>query len=229
MEINQIITRIQAQLERQTAAAKNHSGKVLSNAELANYFKLASDTLVPEGRTFVVDEENKEVINQLLYYFNRDTEFKGEHSKGIILCGNVGSGKTHLFKVFQLLALKPIAMTTCRNVERRFHEKGYPVLKDFAFKPVSNGTDKFVPAYCFDDLGAEANVKAFGNEVNVMAELIQDRYELWKSSGVVTHFTTNLTKSEISFRYGDRCLSRLQEMCTFVVLGTGENSKDRRL
>jgi hypothetical protein len=35
--------------------------------------------------------------------------------------------------------------------------------------------------YCFDDLGTENNLKYFGNECNVMAEILLSRYDLFIS------------------------------------------------
>lgn len=190
----------------------------------------ASAALVPPGRVFVVDDENKAAINETLFYFNCDPVFAGDLHRGLVLRGNVGSGKSHLMRVYQLMALRPLIFKTCREVERELHEKGFEALKVYTRKTVQSlGGDRTLPVYCFDDLGAEQNVKSWGNEVNVMAEIIQDRYELWKSQGVQTHFTTNLTRGEITEKYGDRCLSRLEEMANFITLGNGAESTDRRL
>lgn len=174
---------------------------------------------MPPKRVYDVDEENKNVINNFIYYFNGDPVFNGDLEKGLLTKGNVGSGKSLLLKIFNAICLRWFITHDARHAEREYGLHGYEYLKS-----LTSNQDM-----AFNDLGAEANVKNYGNEVNVMAEVIQDRYDIWLKYGAVTHFTTNLTNTEIKNRYGDRCLSRLTEMCNFIVLGVGPNSKDRRL
>lgn len=225
-----IINRVKHRLEQQTAAAKKYSTKLLSNSDCAGLFLQATAALTPPGKTFVIDAENKEVINTLIYYFNSDPAFTGDPCRGLLLRGNVGSGKTHLLRVFELMGLRPFVFTTSRQVEQALHTAGPEALRTYTRKTIpAPGGERAYPVYCFDDLGAEANVKSYGNEFNVMAEVIQDRYDLWKTQGVQTHFSTNLTRAEIEAKYGDRCLSRLQEMCNFITLGNGAESTDRRV
>lgn len=60
---------------------------------------------------------------------------------------------------------------------------------------------------------------------NVMAEIIQNRYEKWISDKrFKTHFTTNLTPHLIQDVYGDLVRSRLREMCNVIKF----NSEDKR-
>lgn len=181
------------------------------------------------NKPYKIDEENRYVINQLIYYFIDDARFSGDLGKGLIICGNVGSGKTLIFKIFQEIGLKPILMKTCRDIARDFAMEGHKGINRYgkdSFEKKNQNTIK--KNYCFDDLGSEFNQKFFGNECNVMAELIQDRYEMFKSMKLVTYFTTNLTKEEIELKYGDRVESRISEMCNYIVMGQGPTSIDRR-
>ena len=81
----------------------------------------------------------------------------------------------------------------------------------------------------FDDLGAEKNMAYYGNTVNVMQEILLDRYEHFVRNGLQTHLTTNLDLSEIDSVYGTRVASRMHEMFNFVMLGGDKNAKDRRI
>lgn len=87
------------------------------------------------------------------------------------------------------------------------------------------GFDKTKPlSRCFDDFGAEGDAYHYGNKVNVMEEILQDRYEAFGRYGMRTYITTNLNEEEIEGAYGTRVISRLREMCNFLVL----KGQDRR-
>lgn len=78
----------------------------------------------------------------------------------------------------------------------------------------------------FDDFGAEQQIKHFGNDCNVMAEIIISRYEQFIENKTVTHLTTNLSANEIEKLYGNRVRSRMRQM--FNVIDFDGNSKDKR-
>ena len=80
--------------------------------------------------------------------------------------------------------------------------------------------------YCFDDLGAEQQIKYFGNDCNVMAEILITRYQEFIVNNTITHITTNLSASEIEKMYGNRLRSRMRNM--FNVISFEGNSKDKR-
>lgn len=150
--------------------------------------------------------------------------------KGIVLAGNVGSGKTLLMETFNALVRRtqPFYKTTARQVAKDYAADGLTALVRY-LKQFRKTPQGLVPVdFLFDDLGAEDNKKHYGNEANVMAEVIYDRYELFTRYSTKTHFTTNLTTDELEEKYGTRAFSRLCQMCNFMVLGNGENSVDRR-
>jgi hypothetical protein len=111
----------------------------------------------------------------------------------------------------------------CREVSFEFIQDGYEVIHRYsklsfsAHKPV---------AYCFDDLGAEQAFKYYGNECNVMAEIILSRYDCYVGSDMITHLTTNLSATEIETMYGPRVRSRMREMFNLVAF---ERSEDKRV
>jgi DNA replication protein DnaC len=80
--------------------------------------------------------------------------------------------------------------------------------------------------HCFDDLGAEQSLKYYGNECNVMGEILLSRYEYFVSHDMLTHITTNLSATEMEDLYGNRVRSRLREM--FNLIAFGESAKDKR-
>ncbi|WP_445752753.1 ATPase [Polaribacter sp.] len=145
--------------------------------------------------------------------------------KGILLSGPIGCGKTsimHLLKPFSNHC-KDYKIKTCREISFEFAKHGYEALSPYTQK--SNRQTR-LSGYCFDDLGAEQQIKHFGNDCNVMAEILITRYEHFIENKSITHITTNLSASEIENVYGNRLRSRMRNM--FNVVSFDSNSKDKR-
>lgn len=209
-----------------------HKAAALSYPQAKSLFlSQAKQQVQQTGRkNYVVDDENQTVIQELIHYFAQTGQGKLSPNKGIVLAGNVGSGKTLLMETFNVLVRRtqPFYKTTARQVAKDYAADGLTALVRYLkqFRKTPKG---LVPVdFLFDDLGAEDNKKHYGNEANVMAEIIYDRYELFTRYATRTHFTTNLTTDELEEKYGTRAFSRLCQMCNFMVLGNGENSVDRR-
>jgi hypothetical protein len=75
-------------------------------------------------------------------------------------------------------------------------------------------------------LGAEQQIKHFGNDCNVMAEALISRYEQFVEKNSITHLTTNLSVSEIENAYGNRVRSRLREILNLIAFD--KNTLDKR-
>lgn len=111
----------------------------------------------------------------------------------------------------------------CRDISFEFIQDGYQIIHKYSKGKLYESEPKTI---CFDDLGIENNLKYYGNECNVMAEILLSRYDLFISKKVQTHITTNLSASEIEKNYGNRVRSRLREMVNLVAFDS--NAKDRR-
>ena len=70
-----------------------------------------------------------------------------------------------------------------------------------------------------DDLGLEnKDVNHYGNNINLLDEVLQARYELFQRYNIKTHCTTNLSSNNIIKMYAPRTVSRLREMFNIVIL-----------
>jgi DNA replication protein DnaC len=179
---------------------------------------------------FKVYAEDYEIIFKLLIYFLKDEASTEKYNlflrKGILLSGPVGCGKTSLMNLVKLtLPLEQrYIVKSCREVSFEFIQDGYTVIRKYS----NNSFNKDIPkTYCFDDLGTENNLKYYGNDCNVMAEILLSRYDLFVNRKMQTHITTNLSSSEIEELYGERVRSRMREM--FNLIAFSESAKDKRV
>lgn len=182
------------------------------------------------GAHFKIQEEDHQLIFRLLTYFLKDEKnaqrINISHSKGILLSGPVGCGKTSLMTILRLFQKQEerFIMKSCRDISFEFIQEGYSIILKYSRNAFNNYTPK---AYCFDDLGTENNLKYYGNDCNVMAEILLSRYDLFVTRRMITHITTNLNSSEIEAMYGIRVRSRMREM--FNLISFDKTSKDKRI
>lgn len=185
-----------------------------------------------KGLKFDLDEHNEEVFKQLCQYFTDNPAFEKDGlslKKGIMLCGPVGTGKTTMMSLFTGNQKQSFTVISCRKMADQFKTGGEELLHIWS-RPLStpSSADNFYQKQlgtCFDDLGTEGIKKNFGDTVNVMQDLILNRYDNSSTPHYFTHLTTNLTAEEIGEFYGKRARSRMREMFNLITL----SGEDRRV
>lgn len=183
---------------------------------------------------FILDEHNTEIFKLLCQYFTKDEDFEKAGfslKKGLLLFGPIGCGKTTLMRLFMRNPTNDFVVKSCREVADAYTRKeggGYEALEFYSdLIPASYPPEHYGQTHigmCFDDLGTEKSKKHFGNEINVMEDVFQNRYDN-RLIGK-THLTTNLSAELIGEIYGPRVRSRLREMCNLISFDKQAN--DRR-
>jgi len=181
------------------------------------------------GHRFQLYDEDRTVVFQLAGYFLSDEGLCDQQhidlTKGIMLTGPIGCGKTSLMNLMRYLggSASNFIMKSARDVTFEFIQDGYDIIHRYSRGKLYNTEFR---NYCFDDLGTENNIKYYGNECNVMAEILLSRYDLFVNRKLVTHITTNLSAPELEQAYGNRLRSRLREMVNLI--GFDKEVKDKR-
>lgn len=174
------------------------------------------------GKKFKIHQEDREMLYKLCLYFIRDKarcEQMGiDVDKGLLLSGPVGCGKTSLMKLLKHIDphQRPYEVIPCRNIVFGFNHLGFKIIEDY-------GNSQ---SFCFDDLGVEPTGRHFGQDCNVMGEILLSRHDLFINGKRKTHATTNLNAQELEERYGTRVRSRMREL--FNLVAFEKKSRDKR-
>lgn len=181
------------------------------------------------GAKFHFLEQDLGNITKLIAYFldsaTTASQFNLDLTKGILLSGPMGCGKTTLMALMRYVPQvnKKFLMKPCRDISFEFIHEGYQIIHKYSKGKLYQSEPKII---CFDDLGTEKNLKYFGNECNVMAEILLSRYDIFISKKINTHITTNLSATEIETGYGNRVRSRLRNMLNLIAFD--KSTKDKR-
>jgi DNA replication protein DnaC len=198
-------------------------------ADLWNYLKTTRSSA---GKLFKIDADNKAQIEQICLYFAQDDRFDGDLNKGLMLMGPLGTGKTHIMATFYQNQNASFAVVKTRTIENAWINEAKeqdPKIIDLysANRVLAINENRFghkVNGICFDDAGSESMPsKRYGEEKNVIAEIIMNRYDN-KLPFNTTHITTNLTAGEFEKAYGSRLRDRLREMCNQIIF-TGKSRR----
>ena len=171
------------------------------------------------GNHFKIIETDYPIVYKLIAYSLKDEptcfQYGINLNKGILLTGPIGCGKTSLMNLMKYLTATEhkFFVKPCRDISFEFIQDGYQIIHKYSNGKLYQSEPR---TYCFDDLGTENNLKYFGNECNVMAEILLSRYDLFISKKLFTHITTNLSATEIEKHYGNRVRSRLREMVNLI-------------
>lgn len=160
------------------------------------------------------------------YFVKRDLN---KCKKGLLIIGGLGVGKSAMMRVMQRVF---------KDTNSRFRWVNAYDLKDLSEVYTTSqikemyGYDLKMDMY-IDDIGISVDVKRYGNTVNIITEILMERYDLFISAGFKTHLSSNLLTSitndvhntpTLKSVYGSRILDRIKEM-TEIITFKGESHR----
>jgi predicted ATPase len=175
--------------------------------------------------SFKMSEQQKKLLKELLLYFTGNSDFNGSLSKGILLTGSVGSGKTlFLEKVFKTYTSEQLQNNSYIPFNFKDLAENYKTEGDKAFNPIKANKHEslnrmVVSPVLIDDLGAGDYILGnFGNKINLIDKVIDVRYLVFSRFRKLTHATTNLYVSDFKKAVDERTVSRMAEMFNIIEL-----------
>lgn len=164
------------------------------------------------GKKLIVNNETLPLIKTICFFISKDERFVTElgysFSKGLLIRGVSGLGKTHLVKCVQYNELQPILVLSTLSITEEIKSSGeFPIV-----------TTKMI---YIDDVGTEATpVKHYGTEITWFKDFIEQYYATSVSYSRLL-ISTNLSFDQIELKYGFRVRSRMKDMFNIVnVSGT---------
>lgn len=151
---------------------------------------------------------------------------------GMLLCGNVGNGKTTMMKAFQrcvnhLENINHFSFLDDKEFGRQYHAEMRivdvrEIIKAAKEDPKKLDAIRKINILGIDDFGKEqTEVLDYGNVIAPVVELLEYRYD----KQLFTIITTNLTPAEIKSKYRERIADRFSEMFEKIVF---KNSSYRK-
>lgn len=199
-------------LQRKTNRVRSFKPEYDTPEKAASELALAIQVEVEtRGTPLIADDSLKKRVYEAAKWLADKNE------TGLLLYGNVGSGKTTMLDaIANLFATK--------NIQHHGIQIGFKRLDSvelyqlYKFKYAEFDEIKKCPLLAIDDFGIEpVYINVFGTDISPISELLYHRYQ----NRLTTIITTNLAVDEIRKRYGDRIADRFNEMMHPVLFANG--------
>lgn len=184
---------------------------------IGTYYKAEVLSRIPKDRYVQMDKNMRDNLSDIVDWLTDP-----EKRVGLLLFGNVGTGKTTLLKAtckaINRLCAKSrdadtgVVETTFRNVVITI-VKAKEITESYAQNKGDYDLMVKTDLLAIDEFGVEAlDVKLYGNLNEPLIDLLCDRYDNQRC----TIISSNLDEAAILQRYGERLYDRFNEMFTMI-------------
>ena len=213
LELHDIALKVHHDIEKARLASFDLQDEGIYKAHAKLLLYIANNVvLARQRRQFVIDDNNRNVIRFLLYYFNgcplAEEVFPGRGyklHKNIMLQGGVGVGKTMLMQVFSEYLMRIRSPRFFYNLSVTQMVNYYTLhnnLDRFTFNEEENKGFQCTPVnICLNDIGIQDKT-FFGMDTGLLTdEFLHARNEIWTQYGKCAHLTTNLDDKALRKRF----------------------------
>jgi hypothetical protein len=172
-----------------------------------------------------IDANNEEAVTAVCKYFQQD------NSKGLLLMGYYGTGKTWLMRLVnefispvRIVSTEQILKDSVFNQDVPSKYLAQNHIYDMECVSLNSivGKEREYP-YCFDELGGhnDRKLNIYGNEIYPMSLILKAHYE----KQIKCHAITNYNLEDLEKLYGGEVIDRMKEMFTIVKFKGGSRRK----
>lgn len=137
----------------------------------------------------------------------------GIREKGLFFIGGVGTGKTVALKIINSFRNYDFIESHQLTEDSKGRKCSSSFIKETFLKYMTEDNKNII----IDDLGDELTINNYGIKSEFMAEVIRERNKTFISRGDLTLISSNLGYDDLKSRYGQRIISRIEQMCEVVV------------
>lgn len=189
-----------------------------------------------QHRAFVIDDNNRDILRFLLYYFNdcplAETVFPRRGyklHKHLLLMGAVGTGKTLLMQIFSeylRITENPRFFYNLSVTQMVNYYTLHNNLDRYTYNEEENKGFRCTPVnVCLNDIGVQS-VKFYGTDTELLTnEFLHARNEIWTNYHKMAHLTTNLTVEQLQEKYRDGFGRLLDRFKTYNVIPLAGESR----
>lgn len=235
--LSNIIDTAWRRMQREQERASALDDEEIFNAHAKTVLWVANNVvLAHQRRKFVVDENNRDVLRFLLYYFNgcplAEDVFPGRGyklHKHIMLQGAVGTGKTLLMQIFSeylRITENPRYFYNLSVTQMVNYYTLHNNLDRYTFNEEENKGFQCMPVnICLNDIGVQST-KFYGTDTETLtSEFLHARNEIWTQYHKMAHLTTNLTTEQLKQKYKDGFGRLLDRFKTYNVIPLAGESR----
>lgn len=192
--------------------------------------------LAHQRRKFVVDDNNRDILRFLLYYFNgcqkAEEVFPNRGyklHKHIMLMGEVGTGKTLLMQIFSEYlhyTNNPRAFYNLSVTQMVNYYTLHNNLDRYTYYEEENRGFQCTPVnICLNDIGTDS-ITFFGMDTKLLTnQFLHARNEIWVHYHKYAHVTTNLTMEQLKEEYKDGFGRLVDRFKTYNIVPVGGKSR----
>lgn len=184
---------------------------IIEKCDAKYFYRLMAGTSKNKyGKDLIFDEQTKSLITAVCFFMGNDKRFESElgydKTKGLLLRGVSGLGKSHVIKCIANNELTPVTIVSMLDIAVQIKTDGVFNLN------TPDGNRIYI-----DDVGTEeAEVNHYGTKTNWFKEFIEMyhfKYPLGFNRLIIS---TNNSFEQLEQKYGFRVRSRIREMFNVI-------------
>ena len=175
-----------------------------------------------------IDGNMQKIMKGLVNWIVNDKDGDFPPDKSLYIYSELGVGKSTMIEALQLVVNFYKDSFGWKNKYFDFVSMDELFLQTYTKQSLDQIGRLAKGGFCLDELrGKHLVYKHFGQEFEILSDILIARYNLWRRDKTVTIITSNVSSDNLvkAFEHDQRLVDRLKEQYTFVMM-KGENKRN---